>query len=41
VASAPAALDGLGDRVLEALAPTAGWPDDVALLAVRRNRSVA
>jgi hypothetical protein len=38
VASAPAALDALCDRVLEALAPDGGvWPDDVALLAVARD----
>jgi serine phosphatase RsbU (regulator of sigma subunit) len=38
VASAPAALDALSDRVLEALAPDGGvWPDDVALLAVARD----
>ncbi|HWI72211.1 MAG TPA: GAF domain-containing SpoIIE family protein phosphatase [Baekduia sp.] len=38
VASAPAGLDALCDRVLEALAPAdAEWPDDVALLAVRRG----
>jgi hypothetical protein len=38
VASAPPGLDPLCDRVLEALAPDeGGWPDDVALLAVRRG----
>lgn len=38
VASAPAALDALCDRVLEALSPDGGvWPDDVALLAVARD----
>jgi hypothetical protein len=38
VDSAPAALDALCDRVLEALAPEGGvWPDDVALLAVLRD----
>jgi GAF domain-containing protein len=38
VASAPPGLDALCDRVLEALAPAdAEWPDDVALLAVRRG----
>lgn len=38
VASAPATLDALCDRVLEALAPDSGvWPDDVALLAVARD----
>jgi phosphoserine phosphatase RsbU/P len=38
VASAPATLDALCDRVLEALAPDGGvWPDDVALLAVGRD----
>lgn len=38
VDSAPAALDALCDRVLEALAPDgAVWPDDVALLAVARD----
>jgi hypothetical protein len=38
VDSAPATLDPLCDRVLEALAPDSGvWPDDVALLAVARD----
>jgi sigma-B regulation protein RsbU (phosphoserine phosphatase) len=37
VGAAPAHLDGMCDRVLEALAPETGWPDDVALLAVRRG----
>jgi phosphoserine phosphatase RsbU/P len=37
VGAAPANLDGMCDRVLEALAPETGWPDDVALLAVRRG----
>lgn len=38
VDSAPATLDALCDRLLEALAPDGGvWPDDVALLAVGRD----
>jgi sigma-B regulation protein RsbU (phosphoserine phosphatase) len=38
VGSAPAALDAMCDRVLEAMAPDGdAWPDDVALLAVRRG----
>jgi len=38
VDSAPATLDALCDRLLEALAPDSGvWPDDVALLAVGRD----
>ncbi|QEC50034.1 SpoIIE family protein phosphatase [Baekduia soli] len=37
VSSAPPGLDALCDRVLAALAPDPGWPDDVALLAVRRS----
>jgi sigma-B regulation protein RsbU (phosphoserine phosphatase) len=35
--AAPAQLDELCDRVLDALAPGGDWPDDVALLAVRRG----
>jgi sigma-B regulation protein RsbU (phosphoserine phosphatase) len=34
---APSHLDELCDRVLEAMAPDGDWPDDVALLAVRRS----
>jgi sigma-B regulation protein RsbU (phosphoserine phosphatase) len=38
VGSAPAGLDAMCDRVLEAMAPDGdAWPDDVALLAVRRG----
>jgi phosphoserine phosphatase RsbU/P len=38
VDSAPAALDALCERALEALAPGSGvWPDDVALLAAMRD----
>jgi phosphoserine phosphatase RsbU/P len=37
-ASSPASLDGMCDLVLDALAPDVdAWPDDVALLAVRRG----
>ncbi|HEV7753807.1 MAG TPA: GAF domain-containing SpoIIE family protein phosphatase [Baekduia sp.] len=35
-AGAPPDLDELCDRVLTAMAPDGEWPDDVALLAVRR-----
>jgi sigma-B regulation protein RsbU (phosphoserine phosphatase) len=38
VASSPPSLEAMCDRVLEAMAPDGGtWPDDVALLAVRRG----
>jgi serine phosphatase RsbU (regulator of sigma subunit) len=41
-ASAPASLDGMCDLVLDALAPDVdAWPDDVALLAVRRGGRAA
>ncbi|HEU4974634.1 MAG TPA: GAF domain-containing SpoIIE family protein phosphatase [Baekduia sp.] len=36
-AGAPPQLDLLCDRVLAALEPASGWPDDVALLAARRG----
>jgi serine phosphatase RsbU (regulator of sigma subunit) len=38
VASSPPALEAMCDRVLAALSPgDGGWPDDVALLAIRRS----
>jgi sigma-B regulation protein RsbU (phosphoserine phosphatase) len=38
-AGAPPDLDELCDRVLAAMAPAGEWPDDVALLAVRRGEA--
>jgi serine phosphatase RsbU (regulator of sigma subunit) len=38
VASAPSTLEAMCDHVLAALSPgEGGWPDDVALLAIRRS----